>query len=225
MVAVLQKAVHGYDLEQYLGRSADLLAGFVLPAAQLAGLTPAQLHSVHGLGFPGSPFPAAPEHVDVLRFPAPSGESLHVAAEPEVRDRPPYTGTGFAGWEGGTPVPVYYLDPVRVPAGAELWRISGHGTESLLGVYPDAASGWVPVAWDGPAAQEKLKGRVAILKVPALRERPGDLGLLLDHLLKEVNTMAAAEPVRRFDPLWNVTTNGMPSCRFTSAASSRRCVR
>jgi hypothetical protein len=156
VVAIMQKAVHGYDLEQYLGRSADLLAGFVLPAAQLAGLTPAQLHSVHGLGFAGSPFPAALEYVDVLRFPVPSQEFLHDAAEPDVRDRPPYTGTGFAAWEGSTPVPAYYLDPVRVPAGAELWRISGQGTESLLGVYRDAASGWVPVEWGGPVAQEKL---------------------------------------------------------------------
>jgi transcriptional regulator with PAS, ATPase and Fis domain len=35
---------------------------------------------------------------------------------------------------------------------------------------------------------------VAVLKIPPLRERPGDLGLLIDHLLSQVNREAAGEP-------------------------------
>jgi DNA-binding NtrC family response regulator len=35
---------------------------------------------------------------------------------------------------------------------------------------------------------------VAVLKIPPLRERTGDLGILLDHLLDQVNREAAAEP-------------------------------
>jgi DNA-binding NtrC family response regulator len=35
---------------------------------------------------------------------------------------------------------------------------------------------------------------VAVLKIPALRERPGDLGLLIDHLLELVNREASTEP-------------------------------
>jgi DNA-binding NtrC family response regulator len=35
---------------------------------------------------------------------------------------------------------------------------------------------------------------VAVLKIPPLRERPGDLGLLVDELLKQVNREAASEP-------------------------------
>jgi transcriptional regulator with GAF, ATPase, and Fis domain len=35
---------------------------------------------------------------------------------------------------------------------------------------------------------------VAVLKIPALRERAGDLGLLIDHLLRQVNEEAAWEP-------------------------------
>ena len=35
---------------------------------------------------------------------------------------------------------------------------------------------------------------VAVLTIPPLRDRPGDLGLLLDHLLGQVNRQAASEP-------------------------------
>lgn len=35
---------------------------------------------------------------------------------------------------------------------------------------------------------------VAVLKIPPLRERPGDLGLLIDRLLEQVNREAAGEP-------------------------------
>ena len=35
---------------------------------------------------------------------------------------------------------------------------------------------------------------VAVLKIPPLRERTGDLGLLIDRLLEQVNREAAAEP-------------------------------
>ena len=35
---------------------------------------------------------------------------------------------------------------------------------------------------------------VAVLKIPALRDRPGDVGLLLDHLLTHVNREASTEP-------------------------------
>lgn len=35
---------------------------------------------------------------------------------------------------------------------------------------------------------------VAVLKIPALRERPGDFGILVDHLLDHVNREASAEP-------------------------------
>ncbi|MCP3143432.1 sigma-54 interaction domain-containing protein [Pyxidicoccus xibeiensis] len=38
---------------------------------------------------------------------------------------------------------------------------------------------------------------VAVLKIPPLRERVGDLGALIDHLLEQVNREAASEPAYR----------------------------
>lgn len=146
MVDYLQKAVSPGQLADYAANASDRVAGFVLRAADAAGArTPAELYQAHGLGYAGSPWrPDAPS-IDVLRFPVPLKNYVHVAMAPQVIDRPPFTGTGFTQWEGGQ-APLFLLDEVRLPAGSELWRIHASGSEELLAVYTDVGYGWTVVA-------------------------------------------------------------------------------
>lgn len=133
----------------------DLLCGYVVRAADVAwATTPAQVFDAHGLGFPGSPFSPQSTAVDVLRFPATpftrlinatggatdDGESL---GEGFV-DPLPFTGTGFVATAEDHVVPLWWLEPTRVPAGSELWRIHADGREELITAYANVASGWQP---------------------------------------------------------------------------------
>jgi hypothetical protein len=143
---ILQKAVSTALGRSYLANSADTVAGYVLRAADvLDARTPELLFDAHGLGFSGSPWQRDSETIDVLRFQSPVGNYVHDAVAPEFVDREPFTGTGFTSWEGGQ-APLFYLDEVRLPAGAELWRVGRNGSEDLLAVYVDVARGWAVVA-------------------------------------------------------------------------------
>ncbi|MET1155537.1 hypothetical protein [Arthrobacter sp.] len=143
---ILQKAVTPALGLSYLANSSDTVAGYVLRASDVIGAgTPELLFDAHGLGFPGSPWRRESETIDVIRFQSPIGDYLHDAVAPEFVDREPFTGTGFTSWDGGQ-APLFYLDEVRLPAGAELWRIGANGSEDLLGVYVDVARGWAVVA-------------------------------------------------------------------------------
>jgi hypothetical protein len=143
---ILQKAVSQALSRNYLANSADTVAGYVLRAADVVGArTPELLFDAHGLGFSGSPWQRDAETIDVLRFQSPVGNYLHDALAPEFVDREPFTGTGFTSWDGGR-APLFYLDEVRLPAGAELWRVGRNGSEDLLAVYVDVARGWAVVA-------------------------------------------------------------------------------
>jgi len=142
----LQKAVGPGQLAEYLANASDRIAGFVLRAADVAGAgTPGLLYQAHGLGFAGSPWRPDEPFIDVLRFPVPLKNYLHDAMAPDVVDRPPFTGTGFAHWEGGQ-APLFFLDEVRLPAGSELWRVHASGAEELLAVYTDVGYGWTVIA-------------------------------------------------------------------------------
>ncbi|MFT4470965.1 hypothetical protein ACMX2H_13750 [Arthrobacter sulfonylureivorans] len=143
---ILQKAVSPALSRNYLANSTDTVAGYVLRAADVAeARTPQQLFDAHGLGFSGSPWQRSSETIDVIRFQSPVGNYLHDAVAPEFVDRAPFTGTGLTSWDGGR-APLFYLDEVRLPAGAEHWRIGRNGSEDLLAVYVDVARGWAVVA-------------------------------------------------------------------------------
>lgn len=155
MTDLLQKAVLPGREATWVGGD-DLLCGFVVRAADAAwATTPRQLFEVHGLGFAGSPFTPESTAIDVLRFPATpyarllnaTGAPVGSTAEPFGEgfiEHPPFTGNGFAAVSEQQIVPVWWLEPMRVPAGSELWRIHADGREEFMSVYANVASGWQP---------------------------------------------------------------------------------
>jgi len=69
---------------------------------------------------------------------------------------PPFTGTGFAPTAKGL-VPLWWVEPTRVPPGSELWRMHSRGHEEFLSVYANVASGWQP--GQGEALPSDVCGR------------------------------------------------------------------
>lgn len=138
---IFQKALSPAHVAQLVEGNKDTVSGFVLNAADAVGLPLGRLFQAHGVGFAGSPWDPNAEHFDVLRFNEPLGIYCHAPVVPEFIDRPPVTGNGFALFDGGY-VPHYFLDEVRIPAGAELFRITPDGNARFLAVYRDVANGW-----------------------------------------------------------------------------------
>lgn len=131
----------------------ESVAGFVVRAADIAwAKTPAQLVEALGLTFPGSPIDPAAPFVDVLKFESngllslvdalggPTAEAAARAGGPFVEPAP-FTGTGFAAVAEHF-VPVWWLEPTRIPAGAQLWRVQAGGQADVLAVYPHVGIGW-----------------------------------------------------------------------------------
>ncbi|MBD3942203.1 hypothetical protein IF188_10900 [Microbacterium sp. NEAU-LLC] len=152
VVVIMQKIVLPARERSWAQFDDDLLVGFVVRAADVAwARTAGELFDAMGVGFPGSPLRRDAPFIDVLRFPATPYLRLVPAVGRELDpvngfvDRPPFTGTGFAATPATTdPVPLWWLDPCRVPAGSELWRVHADGREEVLAHYDHVASGWLP---------------------------------------------------------------------------------
>ncbi|MEO3747045.1 SseB family protein [Plantactinospora sp. B5E13] len=141
---MMQKAIAPSQLAYYLDRGYDRVSGFVHRANEVAHLrTPTKLYAALGLGYPNSPFSRDADEVYVLRWPAhrpslyriPYGgqnEAAMRAMEGWVIERPPFRGNGFAPGESSDVVAEFKVDSVRLPHGAELWRVGADGTERLV---------------------------------------------------------------------------------------------
>src|SRR5690625_455074 len=99
---ILQKAILPQRVHGWLEYGDDVLAGFVVRAADVAWAdTPEKIHYAMGLGIPGSPLSHNDAFVDVLRFIVSLFMNLINAVgrtehSPDgFIDRPPFTGTGF----------------------------------------------------------------------------------------------------------------------------------
>lgn len=153
MSIVLQKAVTPQMSAAYVERGLDRVFGYVVPAADVAGVTTTEgLFELHGLGFSGTPF--APDRpIDVLHLPTPPTAGLvratggtdaaaRQAAGGPFLDRAPFTGTGLAT-VGDVVTPLSWLEHTRLTPGARLWRFTpGAAEPELVGTYHGVAFGW-----------------------------------------------------------------------------------
>jgi hypothetical protein len=59
-----------------------------------------------------------------------------------VIEREPFRGNGFAPSENGDVVAQFKVDSVRLPHGAQLWRVSSTGTETLVATFDADGPRW-----------------------------------------------------------------------------------
>lgn len=153
----MQKTLAPSQVSWYLERGYDRVSGFVHRAAEVAHLrTPVQLVNGLGLRYEDSPFGAEPGEVYVLRWPAhvpslyriPYGgrtEAAMAAMEGWVVERAPFRGNGFAPSEDGDVIAEFKVDSVRLPHGAQLWRLRADGTSQLVAMLDADGPTWTRV--------------------------------------------------------------------------------
>ncbi|MFI7602795.1 SseB family protein [Actinoplanes sp. NPDC049681] len=154
----MQKTVAAEQVDYYLERGYDRVAGFVHRAAEVEHLrSPGELFAALGLLYDGSPYQADAKEAFVLRWPAfrPSLYRIPYGGQSEqalramdgwVIERPPFRGNGFAPGEGKDVIAEFKVDSVRLPHGAQLWHLDAEGQERLLAVFDCDAPVWRRVA-------------------------------------------------------------------------------
>jgi hypothetical protein len=144
---VMQKTVPAEQVDYFLNRGYDRVAGFVHRASEVQHLrTPGELFGALGLLYDGSPYQADAKEAFVLRWPAyrPSLYRIPYGGQSEqalramdgwVIERPPFRGNGFAPGEGRDVIAEFKVDSVRLPHGAQLWRMDGEGAEQMIAIF------------------------------------------------------------------------------------------
>jgi SseB protein N-terminal domain len=151
---VMQKTVPAEQVDFYLERGYDRAAGFVHRANEVDHLrTPAELFAALGLVHDGSPFQADAKEAYVLRWPAyrPSLYRIPYGGQSEqalramdgwVIERPPFRGNGFAPGEGRDVIAEFKVESVRLPHGAQLWRMDADGSERMVAIFDADVPVW-----------------------------------------------------------------------------------
>ena len=157
---IMQRTVPPAQLPFYLERGYDRVSGFVNRASEVSHLTsPRMLYRALGLLYSGSPFTEDDAEVHVVRWVAhrsdlyrlPYGgqhEAAMRAMQGWVVERAPFRGNGFA--PGDTDVVAEFkVDSVRLPHGAQMWRLAKDATETLVATFDADAVRWVPAPFGG----------------------------------------------------------------------------
>jgi hypothetical protein len=123
---LMHKAIPPRMVEPYLTGRRSIIAGFVHRVADSSFAHPRDYYNAMTLGYEGSEFSPDMEDIYLMRWQAVGTESYQVpysvALGGDWAGKPPFTGTGYTA---GTalPVPEFFIDPVPVPVGAEIYRI------------------------------------------------------------------------------------------------------
>jgi hypothetical protein len=127
---LMQKAVPPRLIEPYLTGRRTVIAGFVYRAQDSSFADPAEYYEGLDLGYDGSGFGPGISELYVLRWNAVSPDSYQVPYSAERggdwTGKPPFTGTGVTSSRS---VAEFYLDPMPVPVGAEMFLITWGGEE------------------------------------------------------------------------------------------------
>jgi hypothetical protein len=131
---LMQKAIPPRLVEPYLTGRRSVIAGFVYRVQDSSFDDPAEFYEALDLRYDGSDFGPDLTEVYVMRWSAVGAGSYQVPYSPEHggdwRGKPPFTGTGFTS-SLARRVAEYYTDPIRVPVGAEMYRITP-GAEEFI---------------------------------------------------------------------------------------------
>jgi hypothetical protein len=150
----MQKVIAPTQASWYLERSYDRVSGFVHREQEVAHLrSPAKLIAGLGLRYEGSPFDADAAEIYVLRWLAyrpslyriPYGGRTQAAMEAMegwVIERPPFRGNGFAPSGGEDVIAEFKVDSVRLPHGAQLWRLRTDGSSQLVALLDADGPAW-----------------------------------------------------------------------------------
>ncbi len=164
---VMQKPVAPSQVTYYLERDYDRVSGFVHRAVEVAHLrTPEQIYSVLGLSYSGTPFDRGAEEVFVLRWVAHRGDLYRIpyggqhdaamrAMQGWMIERAPFRGNGFAPAERGEVIAEFKVDSIRLPHGAQMWRLNKAGDAALIAVldadecrWRSASDAGITADWD-----------------------------------------------------------------------------
>jgi hypothetical protein len=154
---IMQKPVAATQVDYYLERGYDRASGFVHRAAEVMHLqTPEQMISTLGLTYSGSPFRRDATEIYVLRWAAlrpdlyriPYGgqhEAAMRAMQGWMIERAPFRGNGFAPAENGEVIAEFKVDSIRLPHGAQMWRLTSEGRKTLIAMLDADECLWRPV--------------------------------------------------------------------------------
>ncbi len=151
---IMQKPIAPSQVDYYLDRGYDRASGFVHRATEVVGLhTPEQMYSTLGLSYTGTPFQRDATDVYVLRWAAHRGDLYRIpyggqheagmrAMQGWMIERAPFRGNGFAPAERGEVIAEFKVDSIRLPHGAQMWRLNSTGDRKLVAVLDADECTW-----------------------------------------------------------------------------------
>ncbi len=229
---IMQKPIAPSQVDYYLERGYDRASGFVHRAAEIAHLrTPEELYSTLGLSYTGSPFVRNAADIYVLRWAAHRGDLYRIpyggqheagmrAMQGWMIERAPFRGNGFAPAERGEVIAEFKVDSIRLPHGAQMWRLTSTGERMLVAVLDADECTWRSASEVGATADWDSSAPAAIAgTLPAPVARPPAPPAPTSRHASRSYVPATADPADDpLDPRWR----GRPAARASSEWSASR---